>query len=319
MVIAYWTVGLYPFQWFSPFAAHENFVERTLAGGFAFPRQGIAYSKTAPQWVSTAIEDNAFEVELEVATYNLGQIGPARIFTVSADNNFRNFTIGQSGRGLAIRLRTTETGPNGRPTYKIQEVFRHLIPCRINVRIANDELRVAVNGRQRLVTRLPANALSAWDPGYRLAIGNEFTYQRPWRGEIKAVEVRVRDHTLNYTAAGLQTPNRYYLGSDIIVSEISHFILNPFKAIAVADWVINLVGFVPLGLLLTALGRRVSVACIWCAALSLSIEIGQFFTMTRDSSGSDLFLNTLGGAIGAWSGNWAGVRSKPVETRSVTD
>jgi glycopeptide antibiotics resistance protein len=95
--------------------------------------------------------------------------------------------------------------------------------------------------------------------------------------------------------------------------------LNPFKAIAVADWIINLIGFVPLGLLLTALGQRASVACIWCAVLSLSIEAGQFFTMTRDSSGSDLFLNTLGGAIGAWSGHWVGVRSKPVETRSATD
>ncbi|MDQ3730810.1 MAG: hypothetical protein M3329_02340, partial [Pseudomonadota bacterium] len=82
------------------------------------------------------------------------------------------------------------------------------------MQVATNELRVEVNGRQRLVARLPANALSAWDPGYRLAIGNEFTYQRPWRGEIKAVEVHVRDPTLNYTAAGLQTPNRYHLGSD---------------------------------------------------------------------------------------------------------
>lgn len=314
-VVAYWTIGFYPFQWFSPFTAHKNFVEPTFAGGFTFSKQGIAYSKTAPQWVSTAIENNAFEVDLEVIPYNVGQIGPARIFTVSADNNSRNFTVGQSGRGLAIRLRTTESGPNGRPTYKIQEVFRRLIPRRISVRVANNELRVEVNGHQRLIARLPANALSAWNPRYRLAIGNEFTYQRPWRGEVKAVEVRVRDHTWRYTAADLQTPNRYHLSSDIILGEISQLISNPFEVINPADWIINLVGFIPMGLLLTALGQRVSKACIWCGILSLSIEVGQFCVMTRSPSGSDLLLNILGGAIGAWSGNQLGDCNKSVETK----
>jgi glycopeptide antibiotics resistance protein len=129
--------------------------------------------------------------------------------------------------------------------------------------------------------------------------------------------VRVRDRTLNYTAADLQTPYSYHLGSNIILRELGQRISNPFEGINLSDWIINLVGFIPLGLLLTALGRRASVACIWCAILSLSIEIGQLFTMTRNSSGSDLFSNTLGGAIGAWSGNW--LRSKSVEIRRAID
>lgn len=313
-IIAYWAVGFYPFQWFSPFAAHENVLEKTAAGGLSFPGRGIAFSETAPAWVSTAIEDNSFAVALEVRSYDTRQTGPARIFTVSKDHDHRNFTVGQSGRDLVVRLRTTATGPNGTPDYLISEVFGNATPRRIVVRVKPHEIRIEVNGRQRLVSALPPSALATWDLDYRLALGAEFTFQRPWRGELKRAVVRVRDRQFSYTAANLRTPHTYRLSVESLRDRAHDFMSGSLQDVNAVDWIINLVGFAPFGFVLARVGRRtasVMLVCAGCAALSLSIEVGQFFFETRNPQAVDLVLNILGGGIGAWLSISLALRHRP--------
>lgn len=73
------------------------------------------------------------------------------------------------------------------------------------------------------------------------------------------------------------------------------------------DMIINLVGFVPLGFLLSALmchGRRPSLrrrlawTMLACGAVSLAIELAQAWIPTRSSQMLDLMLNTLGAGLG---------------------
>lgn len=63
-------------------------------------------------------------VGVTVKTDREAQTGPARIISFSADPGHRNFTLGQQGRDLHIRLRTPLTGLNGaHPPLVVRDVF----------------------------------------------------------------------------------------------------------------------------------------------------------------------------------------------------
>jgi len=78
----------------------------------------------------------------------------------------------------------------------------------------------------------------------------------------------------------------------------------------VQDMVVNLVGFIPLGFMLCAILVRFKGGIrknAWLVTVglafvfSLSLEVTQAWIPSRDSSGLDLILNTIGAAVGAWT------------------
>ena len=73
-----------------------------------------------------------------------------------------------------------------------------------------------------------------------------------------------------------------------------------------ADLISNIVGFVPLGIIVCAYllwsqpnARAIMLTTIACGSLSLLIEILQFYVPRRGSGITDVLTNTLGAAIGA--------------------
>lgn len=306
LVVGYWVLGFYPFHWSFPFAIYDNAVEKTADGGFSFSQSGIAHTGSAPAWVNSAIKSNAFDVQLAVRSYGAHQTGPARIFTLSLDHQARNFTIGQSNADLVVRLRTSATGANGTPEYLVREVFNDSALHRVAVRVQPEEIRIEVDGRQRLIAALPSDALSTWDAGHRLALGNEFTFQRPWRGEIRDAIVRVHDAEYDYAAASLRMPNTYGMGTQAFFKELSGAVSISLENTGLRDLVINFAGFAPLGLLLAFVGRKprsLVTTFAWCGLLSLSMETGQLFLEARIASMTDVLLNVAGGCVGTWIGN----------------
>lgn len=302
-----WATGSYPLQWSFPMVSYENLAEKTLAGGFSFPERGIAYTETAPPWIGAAIKDNAFQVKIRVRPYNAHQRGPARIFTLSLDHLNRNFTIGQaSGSDLVVRLRTSVTGPNGTPGYRLRKVFRDLASHLIVVSVAPRRIRIELDRRLVSMAPLPPNALSTWNPQYRLALGNEFTFSNPWQGAIGQAIVRVGDAEFSYAPTDLRMPKTYVIGMQPYLHKLADSVSYPFNHLSLRNLAVNLIGFLPFGLLLAFVARKpssLSIACIGCALMSLSIEAGQLFLDARYPSIVDLVLNTTGGCIGAWMGN----------------
>lgn len=55
----------------------------------------------------------AFTIEIELASLDLDQRGPARILSMSLDPEKRNVTLGQDGGRLSLRIRNTLNGDNG--------------------------------------------------------------------------------------------------------------------------------------------------------------------------------------------------------------
>ena len=83
------------------------------------------HTKNAAASLTEALRQTSqFTISTTVSTEATDQTGPARIISLSQDSLHRNFTLGQSGRHLSIRLRTPIIGENGdRPELVVTNVF----------------------------------------------------------------------------------------------------------------------------------------------------------------------------------------------------
>jgi hypothetical protein len=123
-------------------------------------------------------------LEIWAATDSPDQIGPARIVSYSLTPGKRNFTLGQLGKKLIVRLRTTETDMNGKPQSEVNDVFDNSEPLHIVITYDFSEQRIYVNETIRLQKKIPGGGFTNWDPSYHLVLGNEATGNRPWKGKI---------------------------------------------------------------------------------------------------------------------------------------
>ena len=81
--------------------------------------------------------------------------------------------------------------------------------------------------------------------------------------------------------------------------------LVPFQNASVIDMVVNLLLFIPFGTLLVLLipdlgYARVSYSILTIGIISSAFELWQLFVPARTASVTDVILNTMGGAIGAF-------------------
>lgn len=302
VLILYWGIGFYPFQLETPFKLIDNGLSITRLHSLQFSKPGIAYTKASPEWLKAAISQSSLNIDLVVRPANAQQAGPARILTISKDTRLRNLTVGQVGADLVVRLRSPVTDLNGMPAYRIEDIFAEPGWRRIIIAISPKRLFIRVDSNIVLSARLHERALSGWSPDYRLALGNEFTSDRPWLGDIRRANITVGARTIDYTLK-----NELYAPQHLSIQK-AHYILIPLIGANISpgylsDFFINLLGFIPLGILLMATSeQRLSILAVTAlsAALSLSIELGQLFLSGRVTESEDLILNTLGGMLGAW-------------------
>ena len=127
---------------------------------------------------------NQFTVELWISTSRLNQSGPARIFTISANDNERNITIGQNLDNLNFRTRTTETDLNGLPDFSSDNVLSEENVFQIVLtRDLGGWEKFYINGNLSKSVQKYGD-LSNWKSEYKLALGNEFFTNKPWLGDI---------------------------------------------------------------------------------------------------------------------------------------
>jgi hypothetical protein len=300
-LLAFTVIGAYPLVGFYPYEVRtpleDNGAEWLADGTLRFGAPGIARTVSAPEWLDDSRRSHRLEVALRVRPFDLSQTGPARIFTVSQDLWHRNLTLGQEGDHLVLRLRTPDTDADGQPERYIPRVFTDKRWVELTLTILPGHIRVEVDGRGRFDNRLPNLPLEPFDPTYHLALGNEFTADRSWLGEIAQATVTTDASRVDYVdPARLELPRRlrYFHNPPRLV---------PFREVGAVDAVVNLLGFVPLGVLIgwLALERRRSLpgwTILPIFLMSLGIEAGQWWMPARYMSIDDLLLNTLGGAIG---------------------
>ena len=272
-----------------------------------FESPGIVRTGGPPVWLQDALSRQSLSVAVTFRSFASQQFGPARIFTLSENQNLRNLTIGQDGDDLIVRLRTTATSLNGRPDYYIRDVFRELAWRQLQVEIRPGRVRILVDGRLEVNRPLPRNGLDIWNPRYCLALGNELNGRRAWLGEIRHVEVHVGDRTYaGVEQLELRRPDYYWAG-------VRWEWYVPWKELLRSpkrqrDLALNFICFIPLGFVVASSmwkGNRLLRAVAGCSAISLFAELVQIGIDDRFPSMVDWILNSLGGLVGAMFAVWA--------------
>ena len=181
------SVLLYPFEFSSRDTSLENNFEwRTDAAGIQFGVSGMLHSASPPvSLYRRLISGEGLTIEVWLSSANANQGGPARIVSYSLNPWERNFTLGQDGDDLIMRLRTTRTDENATsPSLNVPNVFVPETMQHIVVTYDYLEQRVYVDGKLRVAAMIPQGTFETWDPSYFLVFGNEFGGERPWSGTI---------------------------------------------------------------------------------------------------------------------------------------
>jgi hypothetical protein len=129
---------------------------------------------------------NQLTIEAVVTINTLEQRGPARIITFSRDTGNRNFTLGQEGENLVLRLRTPQTGNNAlNPQLRLSKISAHQ-PIHVIVSYFPGHVFCYVDGETVYSGRGIQGDFSNWER-HHLLFGDEFSGRRNWRGALGRV------------------------------------------------------------------------------------------------------------------------------------
>ncbi|MFL3665854.1 MAG: DUF1592 domain-containing protein [Verrucomicrobiota bacterium] len=153
----------------------------------------ICSDKPAAKVFNAVRRSGEITIEAWVHPANANQDGPARIVTLSGGSSERNFTLGQEGDKVGVRLRTTKTSGNGIPS--LNSPGRSLAPRLTHIVYTRNRgglARLFLNGKQQAEKRV-SGAMANWNGKYRLALANELSSDRPWLGTFHLVAIYSRD------------------------------------------------------------------------------------------------------------------------------
>lgn len=152
----------------------------------------IASQQPAKELVQSLIAANEITVEAWLTSSKNMQTGPARIVTLSLDSSQRNFTLGQDNDAFDLRFRTTKTDANGLPSLAAPQGSVTLDRSHVAFTFSQSGLlSLFVNGNLAAERMVEGN-LSNWSQDFHLAIGDEWTGQRPWQGMLHALAIYSR-------------------------------------------------------------------------------------------------------------------------------
>jgi hypothetical protein len=166
--------------------AKINDAGEMIIGNGAFLAQDIN-----DQLLRACQKANQLTIEGIITISKMDQAGPARIISFSKDSGNRNFTVGQEGKNIVMRLRTPRTGMNGmNPQVSVCEITPNE-PMHIIVSYYPDNLYCYLNGKLVYQGSDVKGDFSNWE-ACSLIFGDEITGDRNWVGQIKNVSIYSR-------------------------------------------------------------------------------------------------------------------------------
>ena len=152
----------------------------------------IATSGPAQRLIAAVRASRAVTIDAWITPAELGLTGPARIVTLSETTGRRNVTLGQEEDRFDVRFRTSSTDGNGIPSLTAPAgSLRPRMTRVVYTRDAAGQARIYVDGEEVAAANIGGD-LSIWDGGFRLALGNEPTGDRPWRGTYHRLAIYSR-------------------------------------------------------------------------------------------------------------------------------
>ncbi|MEM7396006.1 MAG: LamG-like jellyroll fold domain-containing protein, partial [Verrucomicrobiota bacterium] len=181
------------FGWVGGSAQPRPAASMTPRGDARFDAEGIRLEdgavvvEGAEAWLHTSFRKSpAFSLEVVLRTDSLNQRGPARIISQSKDAYHRNFTLGQDGAWLVLRIRTTKTDDNGRRHETRLCRLDPKQPQHVVVTYRDGMLVSYLNGKAASRSEAIEGNLANWD-AYGLLFGDEWNGDRTWKGRLQRV------------------------------------------------------------------------------------------------------------------------------------
>jgi hypothetical protein len=307
---------------------------------------GEAYSRDSLQWINQKTCDSGFTIEIAIEAERYQGRGLAEILGFWDGASPEPLMMAQWRNHLIVRVRASY-GKKGYREFGADSILKS--GKEQLIQIVSDHSKVSIYDNGALVDgpihcpMMFQNGLRG-----KLILGNSATAGEPWSGELleiafyqralssKEIALRFSQWGLTGSAAlppatdavhffqfkegggrvardciangfDLQIPKLFYIiKKQVLVGPWDDFQWNRGYLF---DVLINLFGFVPLGLFLSLFlssvaafrSRRKNLlfTISICFVISLCIELAQVYIPTRDSQLSDLICNTLGGGAGA--------------------
>lgn len=288
-------LALFPFR-FDPPRPVTNDVTRTDSGSLVFGEHNRARSHGRPAWVDMAALGSSVRVSLSVRTHDVGQTGPARILSLARGPDQAALTIAQDAADIVVRVRRPGSLPDGRPPLVVRDVLSGDRWTDVVVHIHGRAVQVdAANQTRRVVA--PGAVTSTWDDQRtRVALGSEPQGSKPWRGEVRAADILVGDHTHDLLSEQvLETPTRYWYIPDRGWQDPA-----PQSLTSVAVHALRALSFAPVGgaVVLTLRRHSPRTATVVVVALAVSLTLSKWLVESRHPSWADVAVQSAGGVMG---------------------
>ena len=277
-----------------------------------------------------------FTILLHLSSDCYGSNGYLRILSYSLDDEGINFMIGQWEDSLVFKLRAS--GKPEPIHFETEGILQKGERGRVAIVFNGEKLVLYRDGHIKNEKKTGPLSFSNWDGSFPLLIGSEANGKFPWKGNIYSIMIfdrpflpeEVQSFPLSVTSGHIsEKPIIDYSfnggGSQIKdhgIGQPAHLFIperfTPYKRQLLAlpgiqdirrnigDILINVLAFIPLGFLLAghfhrrdlALKNALLFSIIIGFLISLTIEVLQAFLPSRNSSMTDLIMNTIGTAIG---------------------
>ena len=186
---------------------------KQMDGTLQVTKPTIIQSEKPPTRLIDAVRASGeISVEAWFQAKDTKQNGPARLVTLSKNANERNFTLGQDGDKVEVRLRTTKTSTNGIPSVaspgnSLTTKLTHVLYTHAR----NGRTRIYIDGKQVAEQQVAGNT-SNWDKSLNLGLVNEHSKDRPWLGALHLVAIynralSTKEVTQNFTAGPAGKPS----------------------------------------------------------------------------------------------------------------
>jgi hypothetical protein len=167
-------------------AAHLNHDYALVLTGGAFLAEDVD-----GEILAGCQKTNELSIEADIRPSQPNQKGPARIVTFSTDPSNRDFTIGQLGDQLIVRIRTPQTGLNG-----VAGIDPGLPVCRLKSDAVNHvlisyrpgKLACYLDGRLVFEGEQIQGDFRDWSAQH-LLFGDEYGGERNWAGTLEGVAI----------------------------------------------------------------------------------------------------------------------------------
>jgi hypothetical protein len=315
--------------------------------GIRFGRYGIAYAILDNDQIKNNISMvKAFSIEIAIKPEDFDLRGFNLILSLHAGKDSNQLIVGQWESDIVVM--NGDDYSHERKTKRIEtDIFsKPLKKLLLTITTGDEGTKLYVDGklikeRSDLILNIPEGKRLT------LTLGNSVHGNASWKGEIYGLALygdrlapeTIQAHfnawsnnkifpfaknegpilsfpfneghgteTIDYVTGTqkLNMPTRFH----ILEKRFLSLSWRDFKANKsfLDDFVINLVGFIPLGFVLCVLfiqsggilqKKALLFSVVFCFLTSLSIEIAQAWIPSRSSQGLDLMLNTVGALIGA--------------------